>query len=112
MRIHNSSKSALASFQKAGATVTAWRKADFYRCSEVDSFDLVVLCHSLSDEDRRLIAKDIHSRWPQSKMLLVSAVDADPHSIECDVDVVMPSLEPEQLLRSAVALLAKHPAAA
>ncbi len=60
-----------ALLSKTGACTVCCNAAEMQRDLERESFDLVVLCHSLSAEDVRKAAALANQRWPEAKVFLV-----------------------------------------
>jgi DNA-binding response OmpR family regulator len=67
-------------------------------------FDLVVLCHSMSDEDRRRLARIISSYSPSTPVVLISREDTD----ECESGAGTVRCHPEQLLAAVAGSLPRR----
>lgn len=88
-----------------GATVTCCGAARAFDVIGGERFDLVVLCHTLSDEESNRIAQEVHRRWPQTRILQVlSGVWGDKLFKRAE-PVVTSTAEPRQLVRRATELL-------
>jgi DNA-binding response OmpR family regulator len=67
--------------------------------------ELVVLCHSLSEERRSALAESVRTHWPETHVLLVVPTKALERSAsDAGVDVVS-SMDPYALIRRTVELL-------
>jgi hypothetical protein len=76
---------------------------------EGESFDLVVLCHSLLEEDARQAAALVRQRWPAAKVFLIeSSVPLDKTFDGVALDGTISST-PGTLLAQMVSLLAALP---
>jgi hypothetical protein len=51
-----------------------------------ERFDLVVLCHTLTDTARRAATATAHRRWPHVRVLQICADHAEMKSLDCPVD--------------------------
>ena len=71
--------------------------------------DVVILCHSLSEEMRSGLCRLIHSRWPKTRILVLSSIRAQyfPDGVEF-ADAVN-SADPEGLVLRTIELLRKAP---
>lgn len=56
---------------KVQATVTCQEPNDSLGILECEMFDLVVLCHSLTEKQAGQITDVVRGRWPKTKILLV-----------------------------------------
>ncbi len=67
------------------------------------SFDLIVLCHSASMEEREQISTFVHQRSPSTPVLLISMF----HETDQGVDAVV-DCEPETLVDAIKTILSHH----
>ena len=67
--------------------------------------ELVVLCHSLSDERRSALAENVRTHWPETKVLLVTPTKSLEQSTSDAGVVVISSMDPYALIRHAEELL-------
>jgi hypothetical protein len=51
-----------------------------------EGFNLVILCHTLSDLKRRIAGESAHSRWPQVKLIQLLSSTGDFTSLGCALD--------------------------
>jgi hypothetical protein len=51
-----------------------------------ERFDLVVLCHTLTDTARRAATATAHRRWPHVRVLQICADHAEMKSLGCPMD--------------------------
>jgi CheY-like chemotaxis protein len=58
---------------KTGASTVCCNPAEVQKDLEGEMFDLVVLCHSLSEEDARKVVALVHQRWPEVKVFLIES---------------------------------------
>jgi CheY-like chemotaxis protein len=58
---------------KTGASTVCCNPAEVQKDLERESFDVVVLCHSLSEEEARKAAEFAHRRWPEAKVFLIES---------------------------------------
>ena len=58
---------------KTGASTVCCNSAEMHKDLERETFDLVVLCHSLSEEAARETVGYVHRRWPEAKIFLVES---------------------------------------
>lgn len=70
-----------------------------------ESFDVLVLCHTLSDLERRVAAENAHRRWPRIKVLQVVSSELDFGSFGCVLNAHTPD-DPHTIAQQAIALLA------
>jgi DNA-binding response OmpR family regulator len=75
---------------------------------ECQHCELVVLCHSLSEERKSALAQNVRMRWPEAQVLLVTQTKAQEQSA-CDAGVnAVCSMDPYALLRQATELLERR----
>jgi DNA-binding NtrC family response regulator len=94
---------------RTDASVTCCNSAEFATQLDRERFDLVILCYSLADSVRQAISADVHHRWPQARLLLVTAEPFPVSFSTSDVDAVTASMQPAQLIRAATSLLETPP---
>ena len=58
---------------KTGASTVCSNPAEMHKDLGRETFDLAVLCHSLSEEAAREAAGYVHRRWPEAKIFLVES---------------------------------------
>ena len=58
---------------KTGASTVCCNSTEMHKNLEREMFDLVVLCHSLSEEAAREAVGYVHGRWPEAKIFLVES---------------------------------------
>jgi CheY-like chemotaxis protein len=94
---------------KTGASTVCCNPAEMQKDLERESFDLVVLCHSLSEEDAHRAATFVRQRWPAAKVFLIeSSVPLDKTFDGVALDGTISST-PSTLLAQTVKLLASLP---
>lgn len=94
---------------RTGASVVCCSAAEAFGIISTEKFDLVVLCHTLSDEDADRISCEIHGRWPETRILQVlSDLWKDPLHSRGHV-VSNSSAEPSRLVRYITNLLQSLP---
>jgi hypothetical protein len=69
-----------------------------------ERFDLVVLCHTLSDLQRRTASDSARRRWPSIKVMQVFCQTHDFASFGCALDAAIQD-EPGQIIERAMALM-------
>jgi hypothetical protein len=69
-----------------------------------ETFDLVVLCHTLSDVQRRIASESARGRWPRIKVMQVFCQKHDFASFGCALDAATQD-EPGQIIEHAMALM-------
>ncbi len=90
---------------KTSASVVCCNMAEATRILLGERFDLVVLCHSLDEDQETAITDMVHRRWPRTRILMVvSAVSQERFYGNLNFDA-MSSPEPDRLIRHAAALL-------
>lgn len=72
---------------------------------ECQHCELVVLCHSLSDERRSALAENVRIRWPETHVLLVTPTKALEQSASDAGVIAISSMDPYALIRHAEELL-------
>jgi DNA-binding response OmpR family regulator len=80
-----------------------------HSCEVVDKllngdFDLVLLCDSMPDEDRRRLARIIRSYSPSTPVVLISSEE----SAQCEPGIQTVKCHPEQLLAAVAASLPRR----
>jgi CheY-like chemotaxis protein len=94
---------------KVQAAVICQDTTESLKILERETFDLVVLCHSLSENQADEIAGVIRRRWPRTKILLVvSNLSQERFHKAMELDGTS-SPEPSRLIRRAAELLGKVP---
>jgi hypothetical protein len=87
-----------AVLSKTGAAVVFHNAIETLAVLDQDRFDLVVLCHSLTELEMAVIADKVHQRIPETKILMVMS-DLDRYEFHRDRKVDAVSLpEPAQLV--------------
>jgi CheY-like chemotaxis protein len=72
---------------------------------ECQHCELVVLCHSLSEERRSALAENVRTHWPETRVLLVTPTKAlEQSELNAGVDAVS-SMDPYALIRRTEELL-------
>ena len=69
-----------------------------------ETFDLVILCYTLSDVDRRTSIEAAYRRWPRVKVLQVFSRNHDMSSIGTELDDHLTDRS-EDIVRHATTLL-------
>ncbi len=96
---------------KTGASTVCCNPAEMQKGLKGESFDLAVLCHSLSEEDARRVAVLVRQRWPGVKVFLIeSSVSLDKTFEGVALDGMISST-PSALVAQTVELLASLPKA-
>jgi hypothetical protein len=94
---------------KTGASTVCCNPAEMQKDLEGESFDLVVLCHSLSEDEAREAAAFVRQRWLAAKVFLIeSSVPLDKTFDGVALDGMISST-PSTLLAQTVKLLASLP---
>ena len=94
---------------KVQATVVCRDLVESLKILEGETFDLVVLCHSLSDNQADEITGVIRRRWPRTKILLVvSNLSQERFHKAMEFDGTS-SPEPNRLIRRTAEMLGKVP---
>jgi hypothetical protein len=94
---------------KTGASTVCCNAAEMQRDLEGESFDLVVLCHSLSEEHAQKAVAFVRQRWPEAKIFLIeSSVPLDKTFDGVALDGMVSST-PSTLLAQIRELLAALP---
>jgi DNA-binding response OmpR family regulator len=94
---------------KTGASVVCCSASETREIIRTEKFDLVVLCHTLSDQEATQIIDTVRRLWPQARTLRVvfdSARERPYKATELDATC---SAEPSRLIRRATALLSALP---
>jgi CheY-like chemotaxis protein len=90
---------------KTGASVACYSAAKALEILDEETFDLVVLCHSLSDPDVALVVEKVRKKVPDTKILVVAS-NADRYGLPRENKVDATTLpEPERLVALAKELL-------
>lgn len=99
--------------KRTGAEVVSAVVEQAMMMLESRHFDVVVICHTLSKNDKRCICRLVELFWPNSRMLLISKLAGTEISL-CSLDVTFPwRLGPSALVELARQLLTEadaHPA--
>jgi hypothetical protein len=88
-----------------GAQVVLSDPAELQTHVGAEVFDLVVLCYTLSDVNRRWVTERAHARWPRVKILQIKPPTRDFASFGSEVDNTTPD-DPDAIARHAMALFA------
>jgi CheY-like chemotaxis protein len=93
---------------RMGANTVCCSPAEMLRDLQKETFDLVVMCHSLSETAATLVARTARLWWPGTKVLLIRAnFGEEQDGIECDGVI---ESNPGEMVREATALLRALPA--
>lgn len=71
-----------------------------------ECFNVIILCHTLSDLSRRSVTESAHRRWPRIRVLQIFASSEEVASIGCPLDGHAPDL-PDELVARTSALLGR-----
>jgi DNA-binding response OmpR family regulator len=94
-----------AVLSKTGAAVVFHNAIETLEVLDRDKFDLVVLCHSLTEPEVTVIADKVHQRIPGTKILIVMS-DLDRYALHKDGNIDATSMpEPAQLIARVKELL-------
>jgi DNA-binding NtrC family response regulator len=94
-----------AVLSKTGATVVFYSAIDTLEVLNRDSFDLVVLCHSLTQAELTVIVDKVHQKIPGTKILMVTS-DLDRCELNENGKIDATSIpEPAQLIARVKELL-------
>lgn len=94
---------------KIKATVVCQEPAESLEILEREIFDLVVLCHSLTEKQVGEVTDVVRRRWPKTKILLVvSNLSQERFHKGIEFDATS-SPEPNRLIRRTAELLGKIP---
>lgn len=96
----------VGSLARAGAEIVISDPAELETHVGKESFDLVVLCHTLTDVLRRSVTESAHRRWPRVKVLQIFAQRGEVTSIGCPLDDRAPDI-PDELLKHTTDLLSR-----
>jgi len=77
----------------------------FQQCQHCE---LVVLCHSLSEERRSDLAEKVHTHWPETHVLLVTPTKALEQSASDAGEDAVCSMDPYALIRRSMELLGQR----
>src|ERR1035438_4607547 len=91
---------------KMVSNVTCCNPFEFSRMTLCENFALVVLCHSLKEDDLLLIASEARRRWPQARLLHIWEKDRQLSPVEQHVDAIA-ATEPRRLAETIATMLAK-----
>jgi DNA-binding response OmpR family regulator len=94
---------------KTGASTVCCSAAEMQKDLEGESFNLAVLCHSLSEEDARSSAALVHRRWPEAKVFLVESSVSLNKTFEGVALDGMISSAPSALLAQMISVLGALP---
>jgi len=89
-----------------GAQVVVTDPAELETHIGTESFDLVILCHTLPDLVRRAACEISRRRWPRVKILQIFEKSGDLASIGCRLEDRASDL-PEELINHASELLGR-----
>lgn len=89
---------------RSGAQVVVSGPSELETHLGKETFDLVILCHSLPDLLRRAATENARKRWPAVKVMQLFERTGDLASIGCPLDD-RSSDEPDELVRHAEELL-------
>jgi len=95
---------------KMVSNVTCCNPSEFAQMASRETFALVVLCHSLRQDELLYIASEARRRWPQSRLLHLCEEKGQRSSVEQRVDAVE-TPEPRKLARTVATMLKKTAAA-
>jgi CheY-like chemotaxis protein len=94
-----------AVLSKTGAAVVFHSAIETLEVLDRDRFDLVVLCHSLTQAESAVIVDRVHQKAPGTKILMVTS-DVDQYELHEDSKVDAASIpEPAQLIACVKELL-------
>ena len=94
-----------AVLEKTHASVVCCNMMEALTILDSESFDVVVLCHSLSEAQVSEVADAVHRRWPRTRVLMVvSDVSQERHYRGVEFDATS-SAEPKRLIRRTSELL-------
>jgi DNA-binding response OmpR family regulator len=94
-----------AVLSKTGAAVVFHSAIETLEVLDRDRFDLVVLCHSLTQAEFAVIVDKVHQKIPGTKILMVTS-DVDQYELHEDGKVDAASIpEPAQLIACVKELL-------
>jgi hypothetical protein len=91
---------------KMVSNVTCCNPSEFGQMPVHEEFALVVLCHSLDEEDLLHIAFEVRQRWPRSRLLHIWERKGQPSPVEQRVDAIV-APEPRKLAGTVATLLTK-----
>jgi CheY-like chemotaxis protein len=94
---------------KTGAATVCCSVAEALKVLEAEKFDLIVLCHSMSDNDSGRIIELACKCQPDTRILLVVADAGAGRSYKNAALDSTNSFEPEHLLRRTIQLLQQLP---
>jgi DNA-binding response OmpR family regulator len=98
-----------AVLSKTGAAVIYHNRRETLEVLDREAFDLVVLCHSLSESEAAVIVDKVHQRIPGTKILMVTS-DLDRYESHKDGKIDATSIpEPGQLVARVKELLQVTP---
>jgi DNA-binding response OmpR family regulator len=100
-----------AVLSKTGAAVVFHNAIETLEVLDRDKFDLVVLCHSLTEREATVIADKVHQRIPGTKILMVTS-GVDQYEVYPHRNVDATTLaEPVKLIARTMELLqvTSHP---
>jgi DNA-binding response OmpR family regulator len=94
-----------AVLSKTGAAVVFHNAIETLEVLDRDKFDLVVLCHSLTEREVAVIVDKVHQRIPGTKILMVTS-DVDRYELHEDGKIDATSMpEPAHLIARVKELL-------
>jgi len=98
------------SLAEGGAFVTCCNASEFDLHLWKETYDLVVLCHTLKPGvERSLIATEVYRRWPQARILqVISGTSRQPAESSVDGNIVVGDMgERGELVEMSLELLGK-----
>lgn len=100
-----------AVLSRTGASVVCCVADKALGLIQTSKFDLVVFCHTISDDDARLVSHEVRRLWPQTRILqVISDVAREKIYKGIELDATSAS-DPNRLIRCTTELLdelAKH----
>jgi DNA-binding response OmpR family regulator len=94
-----------AVLSKTGAAVVYGNPMETLNMLDREAFDLVVLCHTLAEEDVAVIVDKVHRKISGAKILMVTS-ELDGYRVQADSKIDATSIpEPEHLVALAKKLL-------
>jgi hypothetical protein len=87
-----------------GASVVCCRTAEFRTNLEHETFDLVVLCHSVDEKSVIIVEDAIRARWPELRVLQIVSYSQERDRAVGGADGVSDA-DPERLIKRCMELL-------
>jgi hypothetical protein len=94
---------------RTGASTVCCSPAEMLRDLQRETFELVMMCHSLDQVTAVMVASKARQWWPGAKVLLIRSNFGRPVGSEIDCDAVIES-DPGEMVREAATLLRELPA--